>query len=134
MSRRKSPALEDEPAAQPDQSDQLRRVAIAMLAGTFYSSATMNADAARMAFLPVMLGGPSVAKDLLKRRLTVVYGIYGHHRACPMAINGIPVFMECGALTADDYNRAVDIAQAMRTAEPPAAAPAAKPKPRKARR
>jgi hypothetical protein len=104
-----------EPLPMPDA--ELKELAMAMRAGTVFSSDHLRANQGNMlgsVFMPLMLGGRNMHRNIAIHDITLFYEELS--QASPRAINGLPCFTSVRLLCRTEHQRLRDKIQAIEKA------------------
>ncbi len=98
---------------------EIRELANHLRTGRVYTTQTVPKNLLTLVFLPLMFmvrGFEDQEAFVDYYRDKVAYGIYGVHHTIDRSVNGYPIFTEFKIAYIADYNRAIQLAQAMEDA------------------
>jgi len=99
--------------------EELKQLARDTLANKIFWSTSLKQHELHMlrsVFIPLGFLKKKVLEDFKKRKVVAFYEYYGDKTQTGRAINGLPMFVSCHAITASEYDRFVELYNAAKDA------------------
>jgi hypothetical protein len=99
----------------PKLSDErMRQIALAYVEGRVYSTADVPQQDWKLVFMPIVFADKKMIKQWEKEQMAHVYAIAGEHKTAKLAVNGIPIFFQCGTLSRSEWKIVVKYVEEFR--------------------
>ena len=96
--------------------EEVRNLASALFHGDIFTDRQCKTpDEVMSVFVALALSDKALLKDINDDKPGMIYEYVSE--ACPMSVNGLPMFLSCHFLSQDDTQRILDLAQKLAQAE-----------------